>query len=449
MAFELLGKAVRRFRLPVVDYINAPIIIVPVQEGDVKTRYFDVTLYDDNGDVNLSGYVKAKLNGTTPSGIVLTSEECKISPDGKNVIVQFSGGFTATPGRVACDITFLNDSNTEQLTSQTFYVIVSPSQSGKIIAENVEDYNQLLSLLKEVSDMETRVETAEDDRVVAEQARVTAERERITAESARASAEQTRATEFATVKENCEAATERANTAAAEFDKKLDKVASSSSGYRQVYGISTSGSQVMFDVDGVVYPNTIPIRDENGRIKVGDPTEGDHAANMRYVNNSSAFSLEFSVDNSTFILTATLKNANGEILGTPQTVDLPLESVVVNGSYDAATKSIILTLQNGNTVDIPVSDLIDGLASKAELDKKLDKLTPDSTYPVVPITYTNGTEGSYRVTPNAVPDTIASRDSNGRLKVSTPVNSTDAANKDYVDNNLSAVISEDMADSLF
>lgn len=215
MAFELLGKAVRRFRLPAVDYINAPIIIVPVQEGDVKTRYFDVTLYDDNGDVNLSVYAKAKLNGTTPSGVVLTSEECEISPDGKNVIVQFSGGFTATPGRVACDITFLNSSNTEQLTSQTFYVIVSSSLSGEIITENVEDYNQLLSLLKEVGDMETRVEAAE-------QARVAAEDKRITAESARASAEQTRAAEFATAKENCETATERANTAVDTVQEILD-----------------------------------------------------------------------------------------------------------------------------------------------------------------------------------------------------------------------------------
>ena len=47
MAFELIGKAVRRFRLPAVNYGNAPIIIVSAQEGDVKSRYFDITLYDD------------------------------------------------------------------------------------------------------------------------------------------------------------------------------------------------------------------------------------------------------------------------------------------------------------------------------------------------------------------------------------------------------------------
>ena len=81
-----------------------------------------------------------------------------------------------------------------------------------------------------------------------------------------------------------------------------------------------------------------------------------------YVDNAAS-SLEFAVDNSTFVLTATLKNAKGEILGTAQTVDLPLESVVVDGSYDNESKKLVLTLQNGNKVNIPVSDLINGLAS--------------------------------------------------------------------------------------
>lgn len=39
-------------------------------------------------------------------------------------------------------------------------------------------------------------------------------------------------------------------------------------------------------------------------------------------------------------------------------VDLPLESVVVNGSYDSTNKKIILTLQNGNTIEFSVADLV-------------------------------------------------------------------------------------------
>ena len=135
------------------------------------------------------------LSGTTPSGIVLTSSKCEFSEDKKTVIVQFSGGFTARAGRVACDILFTNADNTVALTSQRFYVIVSESQSGKVITENEENYNELLSLLKEVGDLENNLSTAENDRVKAEAARVAAEKKRVSAERARADAEDVRAVE--------------------------------------------------------------------------------------------------------------------------------------------------------------------------------------------------------------------------------------------------------------
>lgn len=202
MQFDLLGKAVRRFRLPAVDYVNAPVIIIPVQEGDVNSRYFEITLYDDHGDMDLGIYSKAMLSGTTPSGVVLTSTKCEFSEDKKTVIVQFGGGFTARAGRVACDILFTNADNTVALTSQRFYVIVSESQSGKIITENEENYNELLSLLKEVGDLENNLSTAEDDRVKAEAARVAAEKKRVSAEKSRADAETTRVAQETTRQTN-------------------------------------------------------------------------------------------------------------------------------------------------------------------------------------------------------------------------------------------------------
>lgn len=202
MQFDLLGKAVRRFRLPAVDYVNAPVIIVPVQEGDVNSRYFEITLYDDNGDMDLSIYSKAMLSGSTPSGITLTSTKCEFSENKKSVIVQFGGGFTARAGRVACDILFTNADNTVALTSQRFYVIVSESQSGKIITENDSDYNELLSLLKEVGELENSIQAAETSRVTAEQGRVDAENKRVDAEKKRASAETTRASQENTRQSN-------------------------------------------------------------------------------------------------------------------------------------------------------------------------------------------------------------------------------------------------------
>ena len=72
-------------------------------------------------------------------------------------------------------------------------------------------------------------------------------------------------------------------------------------------------------------------------------------------------SIALSID-SNYVLTLSLKDANNNVLST-QAIDLPLESVVVNGSYDDTTKSIILTLENGNTITIPVGDLISGLVN--------------------------------------------------------------------------------------
>ena len=83
-------------------------------------------------------------------------------------------------------------------------------------------------------------------------------------------------------------------------------------------------------------------------------------------------SFELSINSSTYVVTATLKDQNGNTLGQAQTIDLPLESVVVNGAYDDTTKKIILTLQNGNTVEFSVADLVAGLQTELSANNKLN-----------------------------------------------------------------------------
>ena len=65
-----------------------------------------------------------------------------------------------------------------------------------------------------------------------------------------------------------------------------------------------------------------------------------------------------------YVLSVQLIDQNGNALGTEQTVDLPLESVVVNGRYDDQTQSLILVLDNGNEITIPVAGLISGLQAE-------------------------------------------------------------------------------------
>lgn len=74
--------------------------------------------------------------------------------------------------------------------------------------------------------------------------------------------------------------------------------------------------------------------------------------------------ISVTVDPSTYVMTTQLKDGKGGNVGDPATVDLPLESMVVSGEYDDATKSVILTLKNGETVSFSVADLVSGLQTE-------------------------------------------------------------------------------------
>lgn len=107
-------------------------------------------------------------------------------------------------------------------------------------------------------------------------------------------------------------------------------------------------------------------------------TNATNAANDSGGNNITSFyahNLTFTMDSSTYVLTATLLNGAGEALAT-QSVDLPLESVVVSGEYDSDTKEVVLTLRGGSEVRFSVADLVDGLASQSALNAVINGTTP-------------------------------------------------------------------------
>lgn len=89
--------------------------------------------------------------------------------------------------------------------------------------------------------------------------------------------------------------------------------------------------------------------------------------------------IDVSLNTTDYKLTISLKDQDGTVLNS-KVVDFPIESVVVNGSYDNVNQKIILTLQNGNTIDIPVGALISGLQTEITSSNKLDAdLINDST----------------------------------------------------------------------
>lgn len=80
--------------------------------------------------------------------------------------------------------------------------------------------------------------------------------------------------------------------------------------------------------------------------------------------SSVADTIVLEINPSTYEMTAKLKKGN-TVIATSNVIDLPLETMVVGGSYDSSTKKVILTLKNGQTVEFSVADLVSGLAPES------------------------------------------------------------------------------------
>lgn len=138
--------------------------------------------------------------------------------------------------------------------------------------------------------------------------------------------------------------------------------------HNKVYGTNNSGEQIVVNVDyGSNFGGNVVRRDSNSQIYVPlTPTANGHSTSKGYVDGFG-YGFELSIDSSTYVVSLKLKDKNNNQIGETQTIDLPLETMVVSGSYDDTTKSLILTLKNGQTITIPISDLISGLVSTSSL----------------------------------------------------------------------------------
>lgn len=219
MAFDLVGKAVKKLRLPTVNYDNSPIKIIPAQCGDINSRFFSVEMYDDRGDIDLSKYTTVMLNATLPDG-TLQIQTGEIDQTTKTVTCKIAGSMISQSGKITCDIALQGvDSNGDgiRLTSQTFYIFAANSQSDDSAIEGDDDYGLLTQLLNEVSQVEAEIKTAEQGRVTAETQRVN---------------------EFSAAKKDCETATEKANDIYDTITETLDALPCST---EVVDGSTTSG----------------------------------------------------------------------------------------------------------------------------------------------------------------------------------------------------------------
>ena len=205
-----------------------------------------------------------------------------------------------------------------------------------------------------------------------------------------------------------------------------------------------AGDIVKYDKPTVAAANGMVV---TGTFGVAVPVEPYQAANKKYVDDTNnGIKLVLSMDEE-FKLTASLLNKDGETLGETQEIDLPLEEMIVSGEVSEDGEKIILTLRNGETLEFSVSTLVDGFATKEEVEGKLDRI-----HHIGNVIYAqqNGTQRllGYALlnVVNSVPLYGKAGDGNtdygGFLQTSTPVNPYNCANKKYVDDSIAPIASE-------
>ena len=82
--------------------------------------------------------------------------------------------------------------------------------------------------------------------------------------------------------------------------------------------------------------------------------------------------ISMSINPNTYVITLSLKDKNDNVLST-QSVDLPLETMIVSASYSNGI--LTFTLKNGQTLQVPISDLISGLVSTDTFNQAVQGLS--------------------------------------------------------------------------
>ena len=127
--------------------------------------------------------------------------------------------------------------------------------------------------------------------------------------------------------------------------------------------VSANNATITFKRNGTLVKAITTNQSTNETIDIIVPTSASDVGALPSSTKYAA-SIVMSLDTTTYVVTLTLKDQDGNTLGTAQTIDLPLESVVVSGSYDSTNKKVVLTLKDGSTVKFSVADLVSGLYSK-------------------------------------------------------------------------------------
>lgn len=153
---------------------------------------------------------------------------------------------------------------------------------------------------------------------------------------------------------------------------KLNKVTSKNT-YKRAYIIMPDGTQSTVLITETETAGAIPLYNSRKQLCCAIPTTAENTSNKGYTDAQDLLlgsQIDLTIDKTTYKLKAKLKNFEGTVLSESTEIDLPLEQMIIKGSYNSATKKLTLTLRNNqegvdnNSIEIDISDLIDGLVAE-------------------------------------------------------------------------------------
>ena len=134
--------------------------------------------------------------------------------------------------------------------------------------------------------------------------------------------------------------------------------------------ISVNGDDSAMEITPFPLADTIISRDKNGNTYFNEPTSKDHAATKEYVDNNDIVGFNYHMGDDYRLTLYLVTNSGREI--ECATIDLPIESMILDGKYRNGTLTLYLNNAEdeniGTKIDIDVSDIIRGLVSTDEFE---------------------------------------------------------------------------------
>lgn len=183
----------------------------------------------------------------------------------------------------------------------------------------------------------------------------------------------------------------------------LDKVISENETQREEYMKNLKSSVENGDFNGkdatingfntlnIVAGTNIDLKQENDTLEINNTYQYDDSDLVKKIDNingnfknyslitETGNKLDLTIDSKTYIMTLKLKDKDDNILSTGS-VDLPIESMIINVTYDNDNEKLTFTLQNGSVIDVPLDSLISGLVNETDLKDTLKDYVKNTDY---------------------------------------------------------------------